>query len=173
MPGHNPSASCSPDMRIHRREIRKPSSMEYGTSVGAYRSRIKNIWPTTPGRRHNADGTKPRRTKPLRLETGRAGLMPYFFASRLAAITMPSPRRPPRPTPDAPPAWDRARFRNWRRRNLRQCAKCGCLRALIAADTATASSAAVHSELFTGRVCQTRMTFAVPPSTGLDCSPDC
>ena len=82
---------------------RNPSSIDIGTSVGVYASMIWNI--SLDNRRYSSYcGLASTPCGHMRLASKQAMpvWMPNRFASRLAAITMPSPRRPP-PTHTARP----------------------------------------------------------------------
>src|ERR1700690_2362417 len=76
-------------------------------------------------------------------------LMPYFFASRLAAITMPSPRLPPPTHTGRPSSFGSSAISQLAKKESPSMCKMRLLRALIGSRHATASPAAVHSELFT------------------------
>src|ERR1035437_3707456 len=82
-------------------------------------------------------------------------LMPYFFACRLAAITMPSPRLPPPTHTGRPSNFGSSAISQLAKNESPSMFKMRLLRALIGCGPhgpfrhATASPAAVHSELFT------------------------
>src|ERR1039457_6386981 len=75
--------------------------------------------------------------------------MPYFFACRLAAMTMPSPRLPPPTHTGRPSNLGSSAISQLAKKESPSICKMRLLRALIGRRHATPSPAAVHSELFT------------------------
>jgi hypothetical protein len=82
----------------------------------------------------------------------RNGLTPYFFACRLAAMTMPSPFRPPPTHTGRPSSLGLSAISQLAKKESPSRCKMRLLRALTGNRHATASPASVHAELFTAPI---------------------
>jgi len=141
--------------------------MEYGTSVGAYCSRIKKHLA-----RQLAVGVilraaqNPGRTKPLGLETGRAGFDAVFFRLPVGGYhNAVAPSSPPTHTGRLP-VLDRAQISQLAKNESPSMCKMRLLRALIAADTLPHRPPPSIPSCSQGESAKLGMDICCPTSTG-------
>jgi len=124
-PSHIRRPRNAPDMAIHGGEVEKAFTMEMGMRVGIFFEDAEHGLGDAPVfgvARPGGDALGQRRRAS---KQAMPVLTPKPLARRLAAMTMPSPRRPPPTHNGCPATRDGARFRNWRRKLSPSTCRCG------------------------------------------------